>query len=45
MRCVGIEIRSVAFLRRLVKIVVLRDEFLELGLDVQDLLGGEVEFH
>ena len=43
-RRVCIEVGAVAFLGRLVEVVVARDELFELGLDVEDLFGGEVEF-
>lgn len=40
---VRVQIRSVAILGGLVEVVVLADELLELGLDVEDFGGGELE--
>lgn len=45
MTCVGLQVALVTFLGALVEIVVLRYELVELGLDVDDLFGGEIEFY
>lgn len=42
---IGVEVASVSLLGALVEVVVLRNEFLELGLDVHDLLGGKLIFN
>ena len=42
---VRLQVAAIAVLGRLVEVVVLPDQLLELGLHVQDFLGGEVEFH
>lgn len=41
--CVRVQVRPVTFLGGLVEVVVLADELLELGLDVVNLGGGELE--
>lgn len=41
---VRLQVAAIAILGRLVEVVVLADQLLELGLHVQDLLGREVEF-
>jgi hypothetical protein len=45
MACVGLQVALVAIFCALVKVVVLRYELVELGLDVDDLFGGEIEFY
>lgn len=42
---ISVEVGPVTLLGALVEVVVLADELLELGLDVEDLLGREVELH
>lgn len=44
-RRIGVQIGPVAFLCGLVEVVVLANELLELRLNVEDLGGGELEFH
>lgn len=44
MRGVSVQVRLERFLGALVQVVVVGDELLELGLYVDDLLGGELEF-
>lgn len=39
---IGVEVAPVSLLRALVQVVVLRDELLKLGLDVENLLCGEL---
>jgi hypothetical protein len=43
-RGIRIEVAAVAFLRGLIQVVIAVDELFELGLDVEDLFGGKVEF-
>lgn len=41
---VGLQVAAVAVLGAAVEVVILSDQFLELGLDVDDAFGGEFEF-
>lgn len=44
-RRIRVQIGPITFLCGLVEVVVLSNKFLELRLDVEDLGGGELEFH
>ena len=45
MRSVGVQVAAVTVLGALVQVVVLADEFLELRLNIDDLVGREVKLH